>query len=60
MTAGEIAAVTGLGRATISTTLSKLARSGEVSKAERGYFIEPSEATDSTDGAAAAQDGRFE
>ncbi|MGO9751543.1 MAG: helix-turn-helix domain-containing protein [Solirubrobacteraceae bacterium] len=40
MTAGEIAAATGLGRATISTTLSKLAKSGEVAKADRGYRVE--------------------
>ena len=39
MTAGEIAAATGLGRATISTTLSKLAKSGEVTKADRGYLV---------------------
>lgn len=37
MTAGEVAAATGLGRATVSTTLSKLAKSGEVRKAKRGY-----------------------
>ncbi len=39
MTAGEIADATGLGRATISTTLSRLAKSGEVSKADRGYAV---------------------
>ncbi len=39
MTAGEIAAVTGLGRATVSTTLSKLATSGAITKAARGYQI---------------------
>ncbi|MGO9902149.1 MAG: MarR family transcriptional regulator [Solirubrobacteraceae bacterium] len=48
MTAGEIAAATGLGRATISTTLSKLAKSGEVAKADRGYRAE----RPATDGAA--------
>jgi len=37
MTAGEVAAKAGLARATVSTTLSKLAKSGEVEKAERGY-----------------------
>jgi DNA-binding transcriptional ArsR family regulator len=37
MTAGEVAAKTGLGRGTVSTTLSKLAGSGEVQKAARGY-----------------------
>ncbi len=39
MTAGEIAAATGLGRATVSTTLSKLATSGQVAKAARGYQL---------------------
>jgi DNA-binding transcriptional ArsR family regulator len=36
-TAGEVAAATGLARGTVSTTLSKLAKSGEVLKADRGY-----------------------
>jgi biotin operon repressor len=39
MTAGEVAAATGLGRASVSTTLSKLAKSGEVTKAARGYQL---------------------
>jgi DNA-binding IclR family transcriptional regulator len=39
MTAGEIAAATGLGRATVSTTLSKLAKSGELTEAARGYQL---------------------
>jgi len=39
MTAGEVASATGLGRASVSTTLSKLAKSGEVSKADRGYKL---------------------
>jgi hypothetical protein len=39
MTAGEVAAATGLARGTASTTLSKLAKSGEVVKAERGYRL---------------------
>ncbi len=39
MTAGEIAATTGLGRATVSTTLSKLATSGIIAKAARGYQL---------------------
>ena len=43
MTASDVATATGLGRATVSTTLSKLAKTGEVSKAQRGYRIaEPS------------------
>jgi CRP-like cAMP-binding protein len=41
MTAGQVADKTGLARATVSTTLSKLAKSGEVQKAERGYRIAP-------------------
>jgi DNA-binding transcriptional ArsR family regulator len=40
MTAGEIAAATGLGRATVSTTLSKLATSGAITKADRGYQLQ--------------------
>jgi biotin operon repressor len=39
LTAGEVAKATGLGRATVSTALSKLARSGEIAKAERGYRL---------------------
>ena len=39
MTAGQVADKTGLARPTVSTTLSKLAKSGEVQKAERGYRI---------------------
>jgi predicted transcriptional regulator len=39
MTAGEVASATGLGRASVSTTLSKLSKSGEVAKAERGYQL---------------------
>lgn len=42
MTAGEVAAKAGLARGTVSTTLSKLAKSGEVEKAERGYRLAPS------------------
>ena len=38
-TAGEIAEATGIGRGTASTTLTKLAKSGEVVKAERGYRL---------------------
>jgi DNA-binding IclR family transcriptional regulator len=39
LTAGQVASSTGLGRPSVSTTLSKLARSGEVIKAQRGYAI---------------------
>ena len=38
-TAGEIAAATGIGRGSASTTLTKLAKSGDVVKAERGYRL---------------------
>jgi DNA-binding transcriptional ArsR family regulator len=47
MTAGEVATATGLGRASVSTTLSKLARSGEVTKAERGYRLASASASTS-------------
>jgi len=39
VTAGQVADKTGLSRPTVSTTLSRLAKSGEVQKAERGYRI---------------------
>jgi hypothetical protein len=41
MTAGEVATESGLARGTVSTTLSKLAKSGEVQKAARGYRLAP-------------------
>jgi hypothetical protein len=41
MTASEVATKADLGRATVSTTLSKLAKSGEVQKAQRGYRLAP-------------------
>jgi DNA-binding MarR family transcriptional regulator len=37
MTASQVATKAGLARPTVSTTLSKLAKTGEVQKAERGY-----------------------
>jgi DNA-binding IclR family transcriptional regulator len=39
MTAGQVADKAGLARATVSTTLSKLAKNGEVQKAARGYRL---------------------
>ncbi len=39
MTASEVAAATGLARASVSTTLSKLAKAGELTKAARGYQL---------------------
>jgi CRP-like cAMP-binding protein len=39
MTAAEIAKLTGISAGTVSTTLTKMARSGELVKAERGYRL---------------------
>jgi CRP-like cAMP-binding protein len=39
MTAGDISKSTGIPRASASTTLNKLAKTGEVIKAERGYRL---------------------
>jgi hypothetical protein len=39
MTAGQVAEKTGLGRASVSTTLSKLSKSGDIQKAARGYQL---------------------
>jgi sugar-specific transcriptional regulator TrmB len=39
LTAGEVAKATGLARPTVSTTLSKLTKTGEVVKAARGYRL---------------------
>jgi len=39
MTAGEVATATGLNRGTVSTTLSKCVKTGEVLKAQRGYRL---------------------
>ena len=39
MTANEVAQKAGLARGTVSTTLSRLAKSGDVEKAERGYRL---------------------
>jgi predicted transcriptional regulator len=38
-TAGEISETTGIPRASASTTLNKLAKTGDVVKAERGYKL---------------------
>jgi len=43
LTAGDVAKTTGLARSTVSTTLSKLAKSGEVVKADRGYRLSSTE-----------------
>jgi DNA invertase Pin-like site-specific DNA recombinase len=39
MTASEIAKVTAIGTGTVSTMLTKMAKSGELAKAERGYQL---------------------
>ena len=39
MTASEIAKVTGIGAGTVSTMLNKMAKSGELAKAERGHKL---------------------
>jgi CRP-like cAMP-binding protein len=39
MTASEIAKATGIGTGTVSTLLTKMAKSGELVKAERGYKL---------------------
>jgi DNA-binding transcriptional ArsR family regulator len=39
MTASEIARLTGIPAGTVSTTLTKMARTGELTKAERGYRL---------------------
>jgi DNA-binding IclR family transcriptional regulator len=39
LTAGEVAQATGLARPTVSTTLSRLSKTGDVVKADRGYRL---------------------
>jgi len=39
MTASEIAKVTGIGTGTVSTLLTRMAKSGELTKADRGYAL---------------------
>jgi CRP-like cAMP-binding protein len=39
MTASEIANATGIGTGTVSTMLTKMAKTGELAKAERGYRL---------------------
>ena len=55
-TAGEVAAATGLAPASVSTTLSRLAKAGEVKKAQRGYVLpgDPSAASNPESPAAPA------
>lgn len=44
MTVGQVSAQTGLARGTVSTTLSNLAKGGDVQKAARGYRLAPAAA----------------
>lgn len=44
MTVGQVSAKTGLARGTVSTTLSNLAKGGDVQKAARGYRLAPAAA----------------
>ena len=39
LTAGEVAQATGLARPTVSATLSRLSKTGDVVKADRGYHL---------------------
>ena len=63
LTAGQVADRAGLSRATVSTTLSRLAKTGEVQKADRGYRLAPASqpeqptATTAAPGAAAELTG---
>jgi hypothetical protein len=56
MTAGEVAVATRLGRGTVSTTLSKLAKTGEVQKAARGYQLPAVSAKAGSDAGAPASE----
>lgn len=54
LTAGDVAKATGLARPTVSTTLSKLSKTGEVVKAARGYRLPSSGGATVSAGKAAA------
>jgi DNA-binding transcriptional ArsR family regulator len=54
LTAAQVADKTGLGRATVSTTLSRLAKTGAIEKADRGYRRSPNEANGASAPAQAA------
>jgi DNA-binding GntR family transcriptional regulator len=58
MTAGQLADRVGVSRAAVSSTLSRLAKTGEVQKADRGYRLTPpSPPVQPTDTPAAAAGG---
>jgi DNA-binding IclR family transcriptional regulator len=54
MTAGQVADKAGLPRGTVSTTLSRLAKTGEVQKADRGYRLALASPSAQSTGAPAA------
>jgi DNA-binding transcriptional ArsR family regulator len=59
LTAADIAKATGLARPTVSTTLSRLAKSGEAVKADRGYRL-PSTGEGATPAEPAAEEAKTE
>ena len=59
LTAADVANATGLARPTVSTTLSRLANSGEAVKADRGYRL-PSTGERATPAEPAAEEAKTE
>jgi CRP-like cAMP-binding protein len=59
LTAADVATATGLARPTVSTTLSRLAKSGEAVKADRGYRL-PSTGKSATQAEPAAEEAKTE
>ena len=59
LTAADVATATGLARPTVSTTLSRLAKSGEAAKADRGYRL-PSTGQGATPAEPAAKQAKTE
>ena len=57
VTAADVATATGLARPTVSTTLSRLAKSGEAVKADRGYRL-PSTGERATQAEPAAEEAK--
>ena len=57
LTAADVATATGLARPTVSTTLSRLAKSGEAVKADRGYRL-PSTREGATPAEPAAEEAK--
>ena len=59
LTAADVATATGLARPTVSTTLSRLVKSGEAVKADRGYRL-PSTGKRATQAEPAAEEAKTE